>query len=915
MGNGTSPFHRGEKEIQSRLGKRDEMERLGRKVIRDRLAQDHREFFPSLPFLILGTVDAAGRPWASVLAGEPGFVRASDPGTLDINARTIYGDPASDSLVEGADVGILGIDLQTRARTRVNGKVIRRGADGFAVHVVQSFGNCPKYIQARRPRLDDDPGTIGEKRPVHRADRLNAAEAALLAHADTLFIASQFSEGGDDWSHGVDVSHRGGRPGFVLVAHETLLLIPDYAGNCLFNTLGNISVNPKCGLLFIDFDTGDTLQVTGEAEILWETAHRERFPGAERVVAFSVEATLRIERALPLVWEFQDYSPVFDSFEAADAAEETAPAPMPMTLKSVNLSRPEDIVHEGKTVTTGIFKQPAPGRVMLRRLNLEGDGQADLWGHGGSFRAVYAYDFENYAYWAGELGRDDFSLGQFGENFTVEGMADDEICVGDVFRIGSALVEVSQPRVPCYKLAIKMGIEGFQNRFLASGRVGFYFRVLEEGEVGAGDPIELVRRDPRGVTVREVSNLLYFDKANLDGAGKALSVPALSHGWKGSFAERLAKAEKATQAQGGFRDFVVERKVPESEVITSFYLVPGDGAPLPAFLPGQFLTFELDIAELNIAGQEKPVVRTYSLSDAPNPDYYRVSIKREPAPAGQPHLPPGLSSNFFHDQVEVGTKLRVGAPRGKFHLDPEGDRAVVLLSGGVGLTPMISMLNTIVQGGARRPVWFIHGTRGGRDHAMGAQVRGLADAHENVHAHIRYSDPEPADVQGRDYDGEGRVDIALLKRVLPFDDYDFYLCGPPPFMKSLYCGLLSLDVSEARIHYEFFGPASVLKEDAKPLGPAEAPSADVELARGIQVTFARSGVSAAWDPACESILDLAERQGLSPDYSCRSGICHTCICTLVEGEVDYFEEPLDQPDPGSVLICCSKPKTNVVIEI
>ena len=163
MRNDTSPFHRGEKEIQSRLGKRDEMERLGRKVVRDHLPQEHREFFPSLPFLILGTVDAAGRPWASVLAGQPGFVRAVDTGTLDINARTIYGDPAGDALVEGTDVGILGIDLQTRARTRVNGKVIRRRADGFAVHVVQSFGNCPKYLQARRPTLGDDLAALGGK--------------------------------------------------------------------------------------------------------------------------------------------------------------------------------------------------------------------------------------------------------------------------------------------------------------------------------------------------------------------------------------------------------------------------------------------------------------------------------------------------------------------------------------------------------------------------------------------------------------------------------------------------------------------------------------------------------------------------------------------------------------------------------
>ena len=187
----------------------------------------------------------------------------------------------------------------------------------------------------------------------------------------------------------------------------------------------------------------------------------------------------------------------------------------------------------------------------------------------------------------------------------------------------------------------------------------------------------------------------------------------------------------------------------------------------------------------------------------------------------------------------------------------------------------------------------------------------MAQAHQNVRAHIR---PPGGGRYRRDYDSRGHVD-ELLRQVLPFDDHEFYLCGPTPFMKSLYGGLLSLDVSESRIHYEFFGPASVLKEDAKPTGQVATPSAETELAGGIQVTFARSGVTAGWDPACESILDLAERHGLSPDYSCRSGICHTCLCGLAEGEVEYFEDPLDEPDPGCVLICCSRPKTSLVIEV
>ncbi|MCZ6863665.1 MAG: 2Fe-2S iron-sulfur cluster-binding protein, partial [Alphaproteobacteria bacterium] len=365
-----------------------------------------------------------------------------------------------------------------------------------------------------------------------------------------------------------------------------------------------------------------------------------------------------------------------------------------------------------------------------------------------------------------------------------------------------------------------------------------------------------------------------------------------------------------TEGWKGLRKFEVERKETESETITSFYLVPEDGAALPGFLPGQFLTLELDIP-----GQPRPVIRTYSLSDCPNPGYYRLSIKREPAPTDKPDVPAGLSSSYFHDHVEPGTTLRVGAPRGKFHLDADNERSVVLLSGGVGLTPMIAMLNAIVQSDAPQPVWFIHGTRNGREHAMGAHMRRLAEENENVHVHIRYSRPDPTDGEGRDYDSSGRVDIALLKQMLPFDNYEFFICGPTAFMRSLYCNLLSLGISESRIHYEFFGQGSILTEEAKPAGTAEVRSADTELTGGIQVTFARSGVTADWDPACDSILDLAERHGLDPDYSCRSGICQTCICELIEGEVEYFEEPLDEPNPGSVLICCSKPKTNLVIEV
>jgi ferredoxin-NADP reductase/MOSC domain-containing protein YiiM len=578
-------------------------------------------------------------------------------------------------------------------------------------------------------------------------------------------------------------------------------------------------------------------------------------------------------------------------------------------LLSVNVSLPKDITNKGKAVSTGIFKEPVEGRIKVNTLNLEGDGQADLIGHGGIFRAVYVYSNENYAYWEKELNKHDFKYGQFGENFTVEGMSDDEIHVGDRFKIGNALFEVTQPRVPCYKLAIKMGVEGFYNQILSSGRLGFYFRVIEEGEVGAGDNIEKVFEDPQKMTINEVNSLLYFNKDDFNAIEKVLKIKALSPGWKTSFENRLTKAELSEQIQDKYITFTVSKKVPESQTITSFYLVSEDQEPLPSFLPGQFLPLKLDIP-----GQYKPVIRTYSISDSPNKDYYRLTIKRESPPPDRPDLYPGVSSNYFHDQVEPGTKLLAKAPRGKFFLNSKSDHPVVLLSAGVGLTPLISMMNAIVESGSNQEVWFIHGARNSVEHAMSDHIRKVAQQNDNVHVHVAYSKPLPENLAGRDYDSKGYVDIELLKKILPGNEAEFYLCGHTAFMKSLFNGLLEWEVPEYCINYEFFGPASLLKDRARVSTPKREAEV-VDCSSEIEVEFSKSGVKTNWNPSFDSILDLAEANGLSPDYSCRSGICHTCMCRLEDGEVEYVEEPLDPPEEGCVLICVSKPKKNIVVDI
>ncbi len=580
-----------------------------------------------------------------------------------------------------------------------------------------------------------------------------------------------------------------------------------------------------------------------------------------------------------------------------------------MKLLSVNTSLPKEVSFQGRTVMTGIFKEPVAGRVTVRRLNIDGDDQADRKVHGGFDMAVYAYPVEHYAFWQEQLGDDGFPHGQFGENLTVSGLSENTVRVGDIFRIGGALLQVTQPRIPCYKLAVRMK-QGpdFPARFQQSGRMGFYFRVLEEGEIGAGDPIEPIESDEESATIAEFIRVYLHDSHDPVALKRVLASRDLGDAWRVYLEKMLKKAEPVTGPAGwqGFRTFVVDRAVPESETITSFYLKPKDGEPLPGFLPGQFLTFRLQVPD-----HPRPVLRTYSLSDSPNhPHYYRVSVKRLAPPDDHPDLPAGLSSSYFHDHVVPGSALCVKSPRGKFHLDPDDDTPVVLLSGGVGLTPMVSMLNSIVESTSNRTVWFVHGTRNGREHAMGDHVRRLAAEHDNVHAHVLYSRPQPEDVEGRDYDSRGRVDMALVKS-LPPAAYDFYLCGPTPFMKTLYNGLLEWGVPENRIYYEFFGPASAFKEGAAARPAHEAAATAGELT----VRFAKSGIASAWDPSAESILAFAEAQGLRPDFSCRTGICQTCVSTLVEGDVEYVTEPLDRPDPGCVLICCSVPRTNVVLDL
>lgn len=306
-------FHAGERQVQARAGVQERMEQIGPRVIRDHMPDQHRAFFSQLPFLIAGTVDHTGQPWASPLAAPPGFIQSPNPTQLVVNAQPLPGDPLADTLATGAHIGLLGIEPHTRRRNRLNGVVSNLGASGFSVQVRQSFGNCPQYIQAREASYVS---RLALTEPaVHHSGELDTAARRLIAAADTFFIATAYAGNRQEAGRaaGVDVSHRGGKPGFVRVDADGTLTVPDFLGNFFFNTLGNIAVNPRAGLLFLDFEKGDLLYLAVTAEIVWEGAELARFAGAQRLLRFTVREMRRIEASLPLRWGPMALSPVLEA--------------------------------------------------------------------------------------------------------------------------------------------------------------------------------------------------------------------------------------------------------------------------------------------------------------------------------------------------------------------------------------------------------------------------------------------------------------------------------------------------------------------------------------------------------------------------------------------------------------------------
>ncbi|MCW2241673.1 MOSC and FAD-binding oxidoreductase domain-containing protein [Azospirillum canadense] len=584
-------------------------------------------------------------------------------------------------------------------------------------------------------------------------------------------------------------------------------------------------------------------------------------------------------------------------------------------LLSVNVGLPRDIAWQGRTVHTAVWKTPVQGRRMVRRLNIDGDGQGDLKGHGGEHRAVFVYQIGSYRYWQSQLGRGDFGYGQFGENFTVDGLPDDEVCIGDRYRIGTAVFEVTQPRVTCYRVGIRMNEPRMPALLVAHGRPGFYLRVLEEGEVEAGDEIVQVAADPERMTVSEINALLYKPGHPGNQLERALRIPALSAGWRGSLQALLERAQGGGTATGnpglapsagpppawaGFRPLRVSRKTSESSRVTSLTLEPTDGRPLALALPGQFV-----LLRLRPAPDAPVLLRSYSLSGEPSDARYRVSIQRAVH---------GAAGSYIESQVRVGDVLDVSAPRGSFTLT-SGDGPVVLLSAGIGATPVLAMLHSLAAAASPRTIWWIYGARDGREHPFAGETRTLLAALPGSHSHVRYSLPRPADRPVLDYDAAGRLTVQVLQELGVPRDADFYLCGPAAFLTDFTTGLQAWGVAASRVHSEIFGSAPSMTPGVAaarhvpphlPVGPA---------GTGPLVSFARSNLSVPWNPAFNSLLELAEACDVPVRWSCRSGVCHNCETGLVTGTVGYLPDPVEPPGDGNVLICCCQPKGDIALDL
>ncbi|OMC12584.1 MOSC and FAD-binding oxidoreductase domain-containing protein [Mycobacterium sp. SP-6446] len=565
-------------------------------------------------------------------------------------------------------------------------------------------------------------------------------------------------------------------------------------------------------------------------------------------------------------------------------------------LVSVNVGMPKNVQWRDKTVYTGIWKTPVEGPVMVRRTNIDGDGQGDLAGHGGEQRAVMVYQTESYEFWKTYLNREDLAPGHFGENFTITGLSDDEVCIGDRYQIGEAEFEVTQPRVTCFRVGLRLNDPEMPNLLVSQHRPGFYFRVITEGHVRAGDDIVRVRRGRHELSVADVDALLYLPNRNIEQLHKVVDVPALSPGWQQSFRDMLREGLATETAPpvgiepgwDGFRPLRVSAITRESPQVMSIRLQADDGGSLPRPLPGQYLT-------VRVPGAAKPTpMRSYSLSGDPSTGDYRISVKREDH---------GVVSRWLHAHVQPGSVVEAAAPRGDFYLTEESN-PVVLISAGIGITPVLAMLHTLSAARSSRDVWWLHTTRSHETLAFATEVTTLVKSLPHARQLVFYTQTQ------------GRPDAATIASLGLPTDAAVYLCGPTQFMSDTRDALTAAGLDPARMHSELFGalppinPGIVAGAERKPPHPPAGPPGT-----GPSITFSRSGLTVNWSADYANILDLAEACDVPSRFSCRSGVCHVCETPVVAGTTTYVQAPLEPPGQGRVLICSAAPESDLVLDL
>jgi ferredoxin-NADP reductase/MOSC domain-containing protein YiiM len=567
-------------------------------------------------------------------------------------------------------------------------------------------------------------------------------------------------------------------------------------------------------------------------------------------------------------------------------------------LVSVNVGKPKNMQWRDKTVYTGIWKTPVEGPVIVRRLNIDGDGQGDLAGHGGEQRAVMVYQTEAYDLWKTYLNRDDLHPGHFGENFTVTGLADDDVCIGDRYRIGNAEFEVTQPRVTCFRVGLRLNEPEMPNLLVSQHRPGFYFRVITEGQVRAGDDIVRTRRGRHELSVADVDALLYLPNRDIEQLRKVLDVPAVSPGWQQSFRDMLKAHESSAAVTAppigvepgwnGFRPLRVSAIRRESPQVMSIRLQADDHSSLPPPLPGQYLTVRLPGAAVPAP------MRSYSLSGDPGAADYRISVKREEH---------GLVSRWLHAHLEPGSVVEAAAPRGDFYLT-DGSNPLVLISAGIGVTPVLAMLHALSAARSTREIWWLHTNRNRETQAFAAEVARLVESLPHARQLVRYTQTQ------------GRLDRPTIFGLGLPADAAAYLCGPTQFMTDMRDALIATGLEPAHIHSELFGARPPINPGIVNGAPGKPPHAPAGTpGTGPSITFARSGLTVNWSAEYGNILDLAEACDVPTRFSCRSGVCHVCETGVVAGATRYVQAPLEPPDKGTVLICSAAPQGDLVLDL